>query len=71
MHSEFASGMSVRARGLSWEVIDCDPAGEQTRVRLRCLEGELRGLELDLLHPVESIEPLRRPLNPTTPGTDQ
>jgi len=57
-------GTQVAARGLRWEVVFQQPAGEQQLFRLRCLEGGLRGTEMDLLHPFEKIEPLATELNP-------
>ncbi|CDH44781.1 helicase-related protein [Candidatus Contendibacter odensensis] len=61
-------GTPVVARGLQWEVIECDSAGEQQRFRLRCVQGALRGQEMDLLSPFETIEPLSRALEPAKAG---
>jgi hypothetical protein len=58
----------VIARGLQWEVVEWDPAGAQQRFRLRCVQGALRGQELDLLAPFETIEPLSKALEPTKAG---
>ncbi len=68
MQQALTIGSSARARGLVWQVIEAEPAGEQTRYRLRCLEGDLRGSELDLLSPAEAIEPVRRELDPGNAG---
>ena len=38
-------GTQVSARGLQWEVVHTEPAGEQQRFRLRCIQGDLRGKE--------------------------
>ena len=57
-------GTEVVARGLRWEVVHTAPAGGQTRCRLRCLAEALRGHEVDLLTPLETIEPVTRELNP-------
>ncbi len=57
-------GTRVRARGLEWEVVHAEPAGEQQRFRLRCAQGDLRGLEFDFLHPFERIEPIVREFDP-------
>jgi ERCC4-related helicase len=57
-------GTEVLARGLRWEVVDTAPAGLQTRCRLRCLAEPLRGHEIDLLTPLETIEPVSRELEP-------
>lgn len=58
-------GTEVHARGLRWEVVTAEPAGEQTLYRLRCREqGVLLGRELDILSPFERLEPLQKPLQP-------
>ena len=64
----FLPGSTVRARGLSWEVVHSEPAGEQLRYRLRCSQGDLRGFEIDLLSPFEAIEPVVTDLNPKRAG---
>lgn len=61
-------GTSVRARGLSWEVVHVEPAGEQLRYRLRCTQGDLRGREIDLLSPFEKVDPVSTSLNPKRAG---
>lgn len=57
-------GTLISARGLRWEVVLSQPAGEQTLYRLRCQEGSLRGRELDLLSPFEKLEPVSTALRP-------
>lgn len=57
-------GTPVAARGLRWEVVFAQAAGDQQLYRLRCLEGSLRGTEMDLLHPFEPIEPLATEIDP-------
>jgi superfamily II DNA or RNA helicase len=66
--AELLPGTEVRARGLRWEVVDLSVSGEETRYRLRGLEGALRGHEIHLLHPFEDLVPLQRDLNPAKPG---
>lgn len=66
--SNFLPGTPVIARGLRWEVVECDSVGEQQRFRLRCVQGALRGQEMDLLAPFETIEPLSRALEPEKAG---
>ena len=61
-------GTRVRARGLSWEVLTVESAGEQFRLRLRCTEGALRGTETDLLSPFEPVEPIIHRLEPRRAG---
>jgi len=58
----------VEARGLPWEVVHVEPAGEQQRFRLRCLQGDFRGLEVDLLSPLEEIRPIVTELDPKRAG---
>lgn len=57
-------GTEVAARGLRWEVVFSQAAGEQELLRLRCLEGYLRGEEMDLLVPFETVEPIAREMAP-------
>lgn len=64
----FLPGTEVHARGLRWEVVFTEPLGPQTLVRLRGIEQAVRGAELDLLHPFEPIEPVRRAFTPERPG---
>jgi superfamily II DNA or RNA helicase len=68
VEARFAVGSQVGARGLTWDVIEVTPLGAQTRLRLRCTTGDLAGLEWDLLHPAEQVEPLRAELRPDAPG---
>ena len=53
---DFSVGIKVRARGLLWDVIAAEPCGRQTRLRLRCCAGDLRGLEWEILHPHEQVK---------------
>lgn len=45
------------ARGLHWEIIESQPEGNETRVRLRGM-GEMAGFEVDILSPFEKVEPV-------------
>ncbi|MFL9456930.1 MULTISPECIES: DEAD/DEAH box helicase family protein [Nostocales] len=58
------AGTEVEARSLRWEVVSATQLGQQTLYRLRCLQGELRGTEFDILHPFESVEAVIRDLRP-------
>ncbi|MBO3462402.1 DEAD/DEAH box helicase family protein [Aetokthonos hydrillicola Thurmond2011] len=58
------AGTEVEARSLRWEVVSVTQLGQQTLYRLRCLEGELRGEEFDILYPFESVTPVIRDLRP-------
>jgi hypothetical protein len=57
-------GTKVFARDLRWEVVDAESLGTQTRYRVRCLQGDLSGQELDLLCPFEAVAAIRRELRP-------
>ena len=57
-------GTEVLARALRWEVVAAESLGLQTRYRVRCLQGDLSGQELDLLVPFEAITAIRRALHP-------
>lgn len=61
-------GTQLRARGLTWDILAVEACGPQTRLRARCASGDLAGLEWDLLHPWETIEPLRTDLRPDSPA---
>lgn len=67
--TDLVPGTEVRARGLRWEIAFAHSAGEQQLYRLRCLEGDLRGQEYDLLSPFETIEPIAREPEVTKPGS--
>ena len=58
----------VLARGLTWDVLERENLGEQQRLRLRCVDDDLLGLEWDILHPQEPVVPFQDTLNPEQPG---
>ena len=60
------TGSRVRARGLTWDVVERENLGPQQRLRLRCTEDDLAGLEWDLLWPREPVHPLPDALDPET-----
>ncbi len=66
--NDLLPGTEVSARGLRWEVVFVQPAGDQRLYRVRCLESALRGQELDLLVPFEKVEPIATEPDPTRPG---
>lgn len=57
-------GTEVEARGLRWEVVDAQSLGLQTLYRLRGLAGTVAGAEVDLLAPLEAVEPVVNALRP-------
>jgi hypothetical protein len=61
--TELLPGTQVKARGLRWEVVFSQPAGEHRLYRLRSLERSLGIDELDVLS-FEKIEPLATELDP-------
>ncbi len=62
-------GIKLRARGLTWDVLEAEPCGTETRLRLRCAAGDLLGLEWDLLHPWEDVAPIRADLRHDDPAS--
>ena len=63
------SGSRVSAHGLAWDVMEVVPLGAQTLLRLRCADGDMSGLEWDLLHPAEHVEIMRAEFRPEAPGS--
>lgn len=56
-----ATGLRVRVQGEKFTVTDVQPAGSGApgplaRVTLRGLDGELRGMEIVVLHPIDPVE---------------
>lgn len=66
--TDFLPGTEVQARGLRWEVVESQPLGDQTRVRLRGISGVFGGVELDILTPFEQVQLLTHELNPEKAG---
>jgi len=73
--SDFSAGMTVRARGERFVVLEAEPlphatdGSPRTRLLLRGLEGPLRGRELPVIVPVDPVEPEHtRPLDLSRPG---
>lgn len=62
--ASFLPGTEVHARGLRWVVAHTEDMGQQTLLRLRCTEGAMQGLEFDILHPFESVEPVVADFHP-------
>ncbi|MFO0761095.1 MAG: helicase-related protein [Byssovorax sp.] len=65
---EILPGTEVLARGLRWEVVHVQPSADASLFRLRCQEGALRGQEIDLVSPFETVEPVATPIDPTKAG---
>lgn len=66
---ELSVGIKVAARGLDWDVTEVEPLGAQQRVRLICADGDLAGLEWDMLYPAEPLSVLRTDPLPEEAGS--
>jgi len=64
MMEEIVTGTEVIYRGLRWEIVDAQPVGDQQLFRLRGLESLVSGREVEILHPLEKIEPITYDLDP-------
>lgn len=63
MNLSFLPGTEVMVRNLRWEVVESQPEGKETRVRLRGTGG-MAGFEIDVLSPFEKIELISRDFDP-------
>jgi superfamily II DNA or RNA helicase len=61
-------GTRLRARGLTWDVLEVDRTADRERFSLRCVEGDMAGLDWDIYVPPEHIELVKAPLDPTCPA---
>src|ERR1035438_3181715 len=61
-------GTEVAARGLRWELVYTQNLGSQVLHRLRGLDGEFSGKEIDLIAPFDEIMPITRELRPEKPA---
>src|ERR1039458_3205405 len=61
-------GTEVAARGLRWELVYTQNLGSQVLHRLRGLDGEFSGKEIDLIAPFDEITPITRELRPEKPA---
>jgi ERCC4-related helicase len=66
--TNYLPGTEIIARGLKWEIVESQPLGENTRVRLRGM-GAFSGFELDVLTPFEPLTPVVHELDPTHADT--
>jgi hypothetical protein len=62
--TQLLPGTEIRARSLRWEVILSRRLGLQTLCRLRGLEDAVQDQEIDLLRPLEPVEPVIHALQP-------
>lgn len=49
-------GIRVTARGLTWDVLEVDGAADRQRLGLRCVEGDMAGLEWQVHVPPEPVQ---------------
>src|SRR6476620_4138044 len=68
MALDFVVGSRVEARGLTWAVVEIVPLGSKTLLRLRCAAGGLGGVEWQMLHPADTLVPVRRECRMEAPG---
>ena len=62
MNTPLTIGSTVRTRGERFSVVDVEslpgqPSIPLLRLTLKALEGEIRGQEISVLHPIEEVEP--------------
>src|ERR1700677_4109768 len=60
-------GVRVRARGLTWDVVEVDRAADRDCLNLRCVEGDMAGLSWDVYVPPEQIELVNTAFDPRSP----
>ena len=64
---ELRPGIRIRARGLTWDVLEIDGGLAGQRLGLRCVEGDMAGLEWQVHVPPDSIELVNENLDPRFP----
>src|SRR5437016_6849758 len=62
------AGMRVHARGLTWEILAVDNAQERVRASLRCIEGDMVGLEWEIFVPPDQVDLVEPAFNPERPA---
>src|SRR5690242_12801481 len=60
-------GNRVRARGLTWDVLEVDGAADWQCLSLRCSDGDMAGLEWHIHVPPDSFELVNETLDPRSP----
>src|SRR6267154_6255648 len=61
-------GTRVHSRGLIWDVLEVDSIGHRDRLSLRCVEGDMAGLEWDVYVPPEKVEQVEARFHPESPA---
>jgi len=62
-------GIRVRARGLIWDVIAVETGTPRECLDLRCVEGDMAGLEWQIYVPPDQIEQVDEALDPECPAS--
>jgi superfamily II DNA or RNA helicase len=60
-------GNRVRARGLIWDVLEVDHADAGARIGLRCVAGDMAGLEWEVYAPPERLDVVDATFDPRRP----
>ena len=61
-------GIRVRARGLTWDVLEVDGGADRERVSLQCVDGDMAGLHWDVYVPPERVDLVDEALDPEFPA---
>jgi superfamily II DNA or RNA helicase len=65
---DLRSGIRVRARGLTWDVLEVDRVALRERISLRCAEGDMTGLEWEVYVPPDQIDLIEVAFDPRRPA---
>ena len=60
-------GIRVRARGLIWDVVAVESGTDRECLDLRCVEGDMAGLEWQIYVPPDQVEWIDAALDPERP----
>src|SRR5450432_3346158 len=61
-------GLRIRARGLTWDVLEVDGVAGHERLGLRCVDGDMAGLDWEIHVPPEQVELVDETLDPFRPA---
>src|SRR5665213_2569617 len=61
-------GIRVRARGLLWDVLAVESAADCECLDLRCVEGDMAGLEWQIYAPPDQVEQVDAAFDPECPA---
>ncbi|MGD0431835.1 MAG: helicase-related protein, partial [Acetobacteraceae bacterium] len=60
-------GVRVRARGLTWDVLEVDRVADRECLSLRCVDGDMAGLTWDIYVPPDQVELVDLAFDPEHP----